>query len=722
MQAFPRQITRSQIAVMLGVTERHARRLLKNSPRIYQRVNGGRANVYIWSALPDDIRAQLTACMSSALKGDCGAGACRAKEIEAEAAAASEARRAAKEAGLAAYEQLPRERQAEAATRREILRSRDAFLAAAGLPKKQGTLLFIREYKAGTIRLPDVPENSFGVRPGKISLSWATLHRWEKAYEEEGLAGLASGYKSTRGTFIPKHMQDFLVGLLVKRPHIGIPTAHQVLSARFDGQDIPSRSAVRRFLERWRTENANVFLHTTSPDKARDLIMPGFGLRDEQVTRLNQLWEFDSTPGDVMLADGRHSLIGVIDVYSRRAKIHVSPTSKSAAIAALNRRAMLDWGVEETAKTDNGADYTAYYMERVFEDLEIEHVLCRPFCPDEKPHIERFFKTFLHGLFELLPGFIGHNVAERKEIEARRSFVDRIMDKDAGPVEIKMTSAELQKFCDRWCDAVYHQNVHGSLNGKTPAQMAREWKGPVRRIKDERALDILLCPAPDSDGMRVIHKKGIRIDHAWFFAAELAPFVRERVFVLLDHTDYGTIYVYRVLSDGKKEFLCRAVNPDRTGHDRSEIASIGKAIYNRVMREGSSELKKVAQAARLDHIENEVLNYMERQKANVLEFQRPSEEYTTPAMQEAARVVEDVRRAKLGPCPIPISPEEETAAAELIDMAQARRESRPLPATPEEKYEQLCDDLKSGIDVSDSDLAFMKRFELWLETGASMAL
>ncbi len=37
---------------------------------------------------------------------------------------------------------------------------------------------------------------------------------------------------------------------------------------------------------------------------------------------------FDSTPADVMLKDGRHSIIGVIDLYSRRVKLHVSKTSQ----------------------------------------------------------------------------------------------------------------------------------------------------------------------------------------------------------------------------------------------------------------------------------------------------------------------------------------------------------------------------------------------------------
>ncbi|MBI4928165.1 MAG: transposase [Anaerolineae bacterium] len=517
-------------------------------------------------------------------------------------------------------------------------------------------------------------------------------------------------------------MRDFIKGLLCERPHLGISAVRQAIEARFDGQQIPSTSALRRYVTRWRSENKSLLLYCTHFDKWRDLHMLAMGNASETVTRLNQVWEFDSTPGDVMLKDGRHCLIGVIDVYSRRAKLHVTPTSRATAVAAVTRRALLDWGVPEVAKTDNGSDYVSAHMVRVFESLEIEQLLCRPFHPEDKPHIERFFKTLLHGIFEFLAGDIGHSVAERKAIEDRRSFAQRIMRQGEDPVDIAMTAEELQRICDRWCDAVYHQNVHGSLNGKTPAQMAREWRLPVRRISDERALDILLSEAPDKEGTRVIGKEGIQVDRGTFIAAELGPHVGKTVFVLLDALDYGSIYVFLINTDGSKEFLCRAVDPARTGHDRAEIAAHGKAVQDRVMREGRKELKRLAKEAELTSINEEILCHRERQRANIHEFPGRSEAYTTPAMQEAARAVENVRRSQMGPCPIAISTEEETAAAELIDMAQARRESRPAPATRQEKYEQINEDLMRGIDVSDSDLAWMKRYELWLETGASMAL
>jgi transposase InsO family protein len=720
MAALPNHISTRDLAALLRITERAVRLRADRGqwPRVYMRGQGGHSYHYLTAGLSAEIRATMLKHIDTAPSHPAAnAGRACALNLHRQITEADKANRQAKEAGLAAFNLLPPARKQQALAREQILKARDAFIIAADLPKKQGSKLFVREYGAGTLDLPEWVIKAAGSRKGTPTLSWPTLHRWEKAYAEEGLAGLAGGYKPGRKTALPDHMSKFIEAMLVKFPHATIPHITNGLKARFAGQAMPSSAAVRRFVKTWKQKNANLYLYLTNPDAWKNKHLAAFGKADEIITRLNQLWEFDSTPGDIMLTDGRHTLIGVIDVYSRRAKIHVSPTSKSAAVAALTRKALLDWGVPETAKTDNGADYVSEHLVRVFESLEIHQHLCTAFSPEEKPHIERFFGTLARDLVELLPGYIGHSVAERKAIEARRSFAQRLMRCGDDPVEINMTADQLQQILDRWCHAVYHQNPHNSLGGKTPAQTAREWTAPIRRISDPRTLDILLSPAPDNHGLRTIQKKGVKIDNAWFVAPELAPLIGEQVFVLLDATDYGTIYVFTLESDDSRTYLCTAVNPERTGHDRAQIAARAKAVQKQFISEGSKQLKKAARQAAVAAIGTEILEYREHQIANIREFPKPDEEHLTDDMGQAARVVDDLHRKALGPQPIEITAEQEASASRLIDMNQARMNSRPLPATAQEKYEQLCDDLRAGMDVSDADLAFMKRHELWLETG-----
>jgi putative transposase len=703
-------LTIKSIADVLSITPRMVRIRAKKERwyTICQRIRGGYRYLFPAATLPDYVRVAVYTAPSNAA----AAGFTRGIGVNTEKQAAEQARQQAKEAGLAAYSALPQDKKAEADARYEVLQTKNAFLQATNLPKKKGTLLFINELKAGTIRLPEDVATAMPRRKDKIALSWATLYRWEKSYEEQGRAGLAGNYTSPSTTSVPEHMQTFIQSMIVDHPHVSIPSLMQAIKARFIGQTIPGDSAVRRYVNRWKDENASLLLFITNPDEWKNRNMFAFGDASEQIERLNQLWEYDSTPGDVMLTDGRHTLIGVIDIYSRRAKLLVSPTSKAESVAALTRRAILNWGVPEAAKTDNGSDYVSKHMVRVFTDLGIKQILCPPFTPENKPHIERFFKTFSHSIVELLPGYIGHSVADRKAIEARRSFAQRLMKQGSDPVEINLSSMELQKICDRWTKAMYHHNPHSSLDGRTPIQMTREWTGPIRRISDERALDVLLSSAPSDGGIRQVGKKGIAVEGAFFIADELAGYEGKTVQVLLDRTDFGTIYV----RSRKGKFICRAVNPERTGHDRAEIAAKAKAIQKKVIREMSAEVKKVARKAKTRFIHEEILGYREAQINNIIDLPRPHDDYTTAMLDEAMQAVDDATDKMLGPTPIEITSDEEKKSNEVIRLAD-KQADRTLPSSPWEKYEYLTQDLAVGNDLDDAELAWMKRYEMYLETG-----
>ncbi len=90
------------------------------------------------------------------------------------------------------------------------------------------------------------------------------------------------------------------------------------------------------------------------------------------------VWELDSTPADVMCSDGRHTLVGAIDVWPRRGRVLVVASSRATAICALLRACMIAWGVPETVRTDEGRDYTSRHLSRVLADLGVDHDICPP--------------------------------------------------------------------------------------------------------------------------------------------------------------------------------------------------------------------------------------------------------------------------------------------------------------------------------------------------------
>ncbi len=143
----------------------------------------------------------------------------------------------------------------------------------------------------------------------------------------------------------------------------------------------------------------------------------------------------------------RHAVVGVLEVWSRRGMVLIVPVSRGVAITALLRRCLVTWGVPLAVKTDQGRDHVGRHVTRVLANLEIEHELCRPYCPEEKPHIERFLGTLTRDLFAHLPGFTGHDVAQAKALRENRSFAARRRG-EAPTFELHLTAAELQQRCD----------------------------------------------------------------------------------------------------------------------------------------------------------------------------------------------------------------------------------------------------------------------------------
>lgn len=561
----------------------------------------------------------------------------------------------------------PRGRAAtRAAARLVIVNMLKAFKEEGALSMTAARSAFTSLFNAGEIPV----EEWVAAEVGRLSVK--SLERWHGQAARHGAKRLGGNYGNRKGQGqIDRDaaLRDFCIANMAARPHLTASQLGEAIHARM-GKAIPKRT-VQRFMAKAREDYADAFLQAANPDKHKNLRLVAFGSRSEAARYPNEMWEVDASPADVMTIDGRMNLVGIVDVYTRRAKILVTPTPKATAATLLIRRCILDWGVPERIKMDNGKDFASRHVSHALGSLLIEQSFCPPFTPENKPHIERFFGTLQRDFVSLLPGFIGHDVADRKAIEARRSFSQRFGDPQ-GAIAVELTSDELQERVSDWIETVYHTRRHGSL-GTSPKLMTVGYMGSVRAIEDERALDVLLAEAPDTEGQRVVTKKGLRVENALFIAPELGAHVGDRVNVRLDPSDMGRIVVYSI----EGEFICVAVCPERTGLSRQEIAVQAKALQKAHQAEQRKNLRKIQREHRPQNIADEIV--AAHRNDQVIEFPRKTESYSTPALDEARRAASALDD------PMPAIPErhdtEELAAqarkALVIDMpAKPQHEAR----------------------------------------------
>ena len=498
-------------------------------------------------------------------------------------------------------------------------------------------------------------ERTAGVAAG---VKAQAVGRWRRkvAVLPEGarVAALLDARRGGRPRLIEGYMLEELEALVVSfGDHLTSLQALEILEARFD--DPPSRSTVRRWLARIRREKAHALSAISNPDRHRSHRRPAGGNASANVAALNQIWELDSTLADVMCADGkRYAIVSCIDIWSRRARVLVVPTSRAAAIAALLRRCILEWGVPKQVRTDEGADYTSHHVVGVFDDLEIAHLRCAPFTPEAKPHVERFLGTLARNLFAMLPGFTGHDVAQAQALRSRKSYAARQGEDDVKLFRVRLTVEELQAYCDDWCVTVYEQRGHAGLDGMSPYNRANAWAEPVRKVHNVRALDTLLAE-PAGGGRRTVNKKGIRLENVDYIAGPLGGIVCERVHIRRDAADPWRIFVYREnAADPERpgEFICVAEDPAGTGADQAAIAMQMVAEWKAANRRARKWARDLAKRHRPERAIDDMLEHAKQKAGRVIALPRKGEAHETPALKQAARAAEAAKAADAEAGPI----------------------------------------------------------------------
>jgi transposase InsO family protein len=535
-----------------------------------------------------------------------------------------------------------------------------------GMTLKAARLELAERVNLAKVPVPKVAADALPRRHGRRALTAATLKLWALDYERDGIWGLTDGYGNRKGGSkieAQPALYRLVLGQMAATPQISGKDLYALARAKGEelaahGVEIPGLTTFQRFMRLWKAENHAIWAAATNPGAYKSRYQLALGSHHEHIVRLNQLWEMDSTPGDWLLTDGRHSVIGCIDLYSRRLMLYVHPTSSAEAVGRCLRRAILAWGVPEEVRTDNGKDYTSRHMDTAFHHLGIKPLLCIPFASEQKGTIERALQTVTHGVCKLLPGYIGHNVAEREAIRARETFAKRVMT-PGETIEVSMSGAELQRTLDQWVEAVYHQDPHSGegMRGMTPFAKAAAWTGEVRTV-DPRALDFLLLTFGET---RNLTKNGIRWDNREYIARSgFEGQVGNAVFIRYDPADLGRIYVF-----SEDRFLCVAECPEMTGISRAEYASAARAEQKKLDSEKRAELKAMKKEQAKNPAEV-VLKYRAKQSGKLVEFPRETTPYTTPMLDAAA---EAARASE--PAPMRIDTPEQIAVAAALDTIQA---------------------------------------------------
>ncbi|WP_428527102.1 DDE-type integrase/transposase/recombinase [Roseibium sp.] len=594
-----------------------------------------------------------------------------------------------------------------------VLKVAERFRKTSGLGGTGSDHLFCQLFEDGKVPLPE------WVLEHVKRISVRTMNRWRKdaltnvnrLAHDPALARKGTGVldRAEDGRVRAYCLAAYASNQFLSAKHIREAAVAEfgetVLVTGKSGQKRVSMPPLRTFqntLKNWLETEKNVLLKITDPDAYKSkvrFVASGANRMD----RLNQKWEIDASPSDVMTLDGRMNIYAAIDLYSRRVIILVTKTPRADAVGLLIRKCILAWGVPETIKSDNGSDFTAKSIVRLLGALGIEHELSTPYSPEQKGTVERVIGTFQRDFAAVQPGFIGHSVADRKVIEGRKAFSTRLGTDDAKLFNVELSALEFQKQADQWAEDRYAHTPHEGLKRKTPFDVARAYTGNVRAIRDQSALNVLLAPIAGQDGLRKVTKQGIRVDGEYFYTGDVLP--GAEILARHDPDDLGRLWLFD--PDGET-YLGEAVNPDLAGMDPAETIQKIRAKQKAIEEERLADIRRekrrikprtIADAQRLAHQTN----------AHVLSFPKPTEKHETRQIEAAAAVA--AKRA-----PRPLSDAEQKIMDEMSAAPSATQKVQPLKTnhTPEDRFKRakrLEKRIADGEHLADADALWLTGYQ-----------
>jgi putative transposase len=262
----------------------------------------------------------------------------------------------------------------------------------------------------------------------------------------------------------------------------------------------------------------------------------------------NEIWQADHNFMDIFVWDDHGQALKpvltiILDDYSRAVTGYyldfVPPSAQRTALAlrqAIWHKAEPKWlacGIPDKLYTDRGSDFTSLRLKQIAIELEFELIKGRPYYPQGKGKIERFFLTMNELFLCDLTGYTAEGEA---------------------PQQPGMTLDEFRRTFHDWLINEYMQRENEDT-GESPFF---RWCNQPQVPRMPETLDKLHMLLMTISETRLVRRDGIHVLNYSYIDTELQNgYMRESVLVRYDPMDVSKIFVFH-----ENKFVCSAVCPE----------------------------------------------------------------------------------------------------------------------------------------------------------------
>jgi len=295
----------------------------------------------------------------------------------------------------------------------------------------------------------DIPGSS------RTRVAAETLRFWVKLHRKHGFAGLYPRPRSDRGKprSLPPSVVDLLVSIKDEAPEL---TVKQVIAKARELGNLGDEHALPESTVHRLLDQAGLM------DKPKNAGTPK-DRRQFAFQWAGELMMSDVMHGPALVREGKRKhktyLIAFLDDATRLIPhAEFCWSENTAAFFPVLKTALLRRGIPLRLYVDNGAAYRSRQLELVCAKLGVTLVHARPYQPQGKGKIERFFRT------------------------VRMQFLNQVHPE---------TLDEMNRLLWAWVEGEYHVSPHRGIEGDTPLDRWGDVGGRVRTVEPHLDLDDL---------------------------------------------------------------------------------------------------------------------------------------------------------------------------------------------------------------------------------------
>lgn len=288
-------------------------------------------------------------------------------------------------------------------------------------------------------------------------------------------------------------------------------------------------------------------------------------------------------------------------------------SGKGKAIVALGKKPRvvhLDNSRAARSRVLNGSvDFDQSPLPGIFEQLDIRVIFSKPYHPQGKAVLERFFRTFGE-LERRASSYTGGCIADKPARLRRNEVLARKVHEIATGGRVP-TVLDFYRAFAGWLDAEYGARPQrGHLKGKTPQEMFMAGRGPGFTDIELLKLRIVLLPWIE----RTIGRDGIKMPwrDTLFYSRELYGMGGQRAIVKYDLADPDRVWVF----SAKSGFLCEAVQRVRVHRAARHLGTEADREELSRQLEEQGALKKQTTGPARELVERFIIPEVERQQAH----------------------------------------------------------------------------------------------------------